>query len=56
MIGKILLHIRKNLSEARHYKTSVVSKQVWFVPKTTGGFMVVAAVHPQENCAIFTVI
>ena len=31
MIGKILLHIGKNLSKAKR-------EQVWFVPKGAGGF------------------
>ena len=33
-----------------------VNEEVWFVPKTTGGFGAVAAVQAQKNFAIFTLI
>ena len=48
MIGKILLHIGKNLSETRCLQTSVV--------RNSWGFWEVAAVQTQENFAIFTPI
>ena len=48
MIGKILLHIGKNLSETRCLQTSMI--------RNSWGFRVVAAVQTQENFAIFTLI
>ena len=53
--GKLLLHIGKNLSEARCQQTRVVySKKQWV--EKGGGVRVMAAVQTQENFAIFTFI
>ena len=42
MIGE-MLRIGKNLSEAEHWRASVIR------PKNCSGFMVVAAMESQEN-------
>ena len=47
MIGKILLHIGKNLSDTRHQRTSVVRS------KTVGGFMVGSNRTPGELCSFY---
>ena len=47
MIGKIL-HIGKKTVKRD------IRKQVWFIQKTAGGFMVLAAIQPQENFAVFS--
>ena len=52
--GKLLLHIGKNLSEARCQQTRVVYSKKQWVEK--GGVRVMAAVQTQENFAIFTFI
>ena len=52
--GKLLLHIGKNLSEARCQQTRVVYSKNSGWKK--GGVRVMAAVQTQENFAIFTLI
>ena len=52
--GKLLLHIGKNLNEARCQQTRVVYSKKQWVEK--GGVRVMAAVQTQENFAIFTFI
>ena len=52
--GKLLLHIGKNLREARCQQTRVVYSKKQWVEK--GRVRVMAAVQTQENFAIFTFI